>query len=1127
MGISGSSLLDENKSNFIKGRAQQELDAFSVLYKQQYSVEYCNKIRDEMNQQEEQRTQLLKQRELLKDGEILYEEHVLFFDDTRKWRERYVVVRANYSLECHESYETFVKGVPARHKLLPTGGVVLTTEEKYMALVDQCFPDANYEKEDFAPPVIGMPGQFPVYLRQPYRRDSYFCFIQEARQTGFLAILNDCIRHQNQDFLKKGTVEVKAFLRALKQHRQHKGQYESWDMLIGSDTRVLSNLLMEDLLPSLEKEMLPKLKAKKTERKRVWFATVEAAYLLIQGHLLEGLTTLKEACKTSASQQEVLLRSNMDQITSSKAFLQNKLTAMVTAPAERHCSEHVQPFLASVLEELMEPVSSGFDEARLLGANTMEELCQAFQEGAEKDELKMALDGMSKANLQTCYQRVSSLQDQLKELQQRFNYTNVIGLVHSTQIDLQQLMENMSYTFELLLLKALDDNPENWALAMERAKNRVLKQYDYDSSTVRKRIFHQALIDITLPSMKRNLAPTVKDELPKFEQYIFADHAPFITVENVYEGILLQVLETEVSKVVKEAVSMKRYNLISELSREHFSQSSIYSLRSTPPCSRPGSPARVGSLLSRQPQPQPTSPLLGNGSEGRPCLSAPCSPVSEEEDESSPEIKPDAAAASEQAEVGETLAPAQVNPPAGEGESPGTAGAGAAAAEAEQATSPVVESVNATTKEPVAESVAPEHDASVTTETAAVEIASATTEETVAATVVADVISSVSKEMAEVPPSAVTTETAVDQGQAAVESSDTANKTATQTSFDIPALPATVGAPVTEAHVPDKLPEEAAVAAEPPSQVEVPEGSPTPVSPAPAEACVDPPAAAAENADTAEDSKADAEESPPSVTQETVALEMSVDATGENAVPESDPSLTSDPAVEVITASEPLPGDAEVELSVDAEAAAPCAKPVPVELGVEECIVVECIDDRSPAGVETLVDEVTVKPDDATEVTEIELAVDDGEAAADPSDTDEPQPEAAKAQVEESVDAESAAPIAADRGSAEVEECADVESAPAGAADSRSAEVEECADPKESSTGGTAPDRGTDQPTAAEEPAVQSDTQGPASPKARDEAPSAGESANVMDSVKEIRDLIVEVIEVEEPVQHYPQSPSE
>lgn len=53
-------------------------------------------------------------------------------------------------------------------------------------------------KEDFAPPLSGMPGQFPVYLRLPYRRDSYFCFRQQAKQDAFLSILSDCIRHQNR-----------------------------------------------------------------------------------------------------------------------------------------------------------------------------------------------------------------------------------------------------------------------------------------------------------------------------------------------------------------------------------------------------------------------------------------------------------------------------------------------------------------------------------------------------------------------------------------------------------------------------------------------------------------------------------------------------------------------------------------------------------------------------------------------------------------------------------------------------------------------------------------------------------------------------------------------------------------
>lgn len=35
----------------------------------------------------------------------MYEENLLFFDETRKWRDRYVVVRANHCLECHDSLE--------------------------------------------------------------------------------------------------------------------------------------------------------------------------------------------------------------------------------------------------------------------------------------------------------------------------------------------------------------------------------------------------------------------------------------------------------------------------------------------------------------------------------------------------------------------------------------------------------------------------------------------------------------------------------------------------------------------------------------------------------------------------------------------------------------------------------------------------------------------------------------------------------------------------------------------------------------------------------------------------------------------------------------------------------------
>uniref|UniRef100_A0A8C7K5L2 Niban apoptosis regulator 1a n=1 Tax=Oncorhynchus kisutch TaxID=8019 RepID=A0A8C7K5L2_ONCKI len=538
MGISPSSLLDESKSNYIRGCAEAELKEFSPHYRRQYSVVFFSQVQDELEQQKEKIKQLLKQRGPPKAGEVLYEEQVLHFDYTRKWKERYMVVRANYCLECHDSFEVS------------------------RTMVCVC-------TEEFAPPTIGMPGQFPVYLRLPYRRDYYFCFRQEARQDAFLSILSDCIRHQNQDFLKKKTVEVQAFLKAVHLYRQEKGCYDSWNMLIGSDVRVLANLVMEELLPSLEKDMLPHLKAKKTERKRVWFATIEAAYILVQECLLEGLSVLKEECKTAACQQEVLIRSDMDLILHSRTYLEGKLRASVSEPAEKFCSEGVQPYLASILEELMGPISSGFQEARLLSDNQMDQL---------------------KPNLLSCYQRINSLHDQLHDLQERFGFSNISNLVHSTQIDLQQLIENAAYSFELLLYKAKETSTDNVGSAMEKSRHMVLKQYDYDSSTVRKRIFQEALVGITLPHIKKNLAATCKTDLQGLEQFIDADYSNFVHVENIYEGILLQSLGKEVSKVVKDAASLNKHNLFTD-SRDPLSQTSRSSLLSIP--STPSSPARV------------------------------------------------------------------------------------------------------------------------------------------------------------------------------------------------------------------------------------------------------------------------------------------------------------------------------------------------------------------------------------------------------------------------------------------------------------------------------------------------------------------------------------------------------
>ncbi|TRY56826.1 hypothetical protein DNTS_004097, partial [Danionella cerebrum] len=525
---------------------------------------FCH-LKNEVEQHRTTQAQLLKQKEPPQAAEVLYKDNIFYFDENRKWRERFLVVRSDYSLELHDNQESFIKGTTARLTLLPTGGTVLTSEEKYTTVVDKAFPDPNGCKEELSAPMVVVPGPLPVYLRLPYRRDSYFCFQQEEKRTQFVSILNECIRHQNQDYLKSQACEVQAFLNAIHFYRQEKGHYESWEMLVGTDSQVLSNLVMEELLPSLQTELLPRLKGKKNDRKRLWFTTVEATYELVHEQLSEGLESLKAECRDANKQQEALIRSDMDQISSSQVFLQTKLHALVLEPALKFCSESVVPYLTSILEELMGPVSTGFQAVRLLLEDHLTHVCKTFPQTGDTEQLHSALQQLAGDRMEDCYQHLNILKEQLQELRNRFRFSNSTRLVHCTQSQMQQLMENAVYTFEFLVQAAMKDKPEKLASVMEKAKLRVLKQFDYDSSTVRKKIFQEAL-------------------------FIFADYTNFVQVDNVYENILLNLLNNEVAKVVKEAASLKKNNLFADSTDlECVSQGSLSDSR-TPPRSAPSSP---------------------------------------------------------------------------------------------------------------------------------------------------------------------------------------------------------------------------------------------------------------------------------------------------------------------------------------------------------------------------------------------------------------------------------------------------------------------------------------------------------------------------------------------------------
>ncbi|XP_042319501.1 protein Niban 1 [Sceloporus undulatus] len=598
MGASGSSLLDESKCTYIRGKTEAVFKNFSPHYKRQYAVSFCKHIQNELEQNRDLQSQFLKTKPPAESSMVFYEGELLHFvEELKKWKDRYIVIKNNYAVESFESKEAFQKGLSAKSCILPVGGKVLTTEEEYNLLSDKHFPDPNgsSEKEN-APAFVVLPKEFPVYLWQPFLRHGYFCFTNAEAQKQFSTALNDCIRHLNHDFFKQPSFEAQAFLEAVQFFRQEKGHYGSWEMITGNEVQILSNLVMEELLPSLQSMLLPKMKGKRNDRKRAWFGIIEETYYLVQDHVSEGLCALKEECKEVTKGLEGTVRSNMDQIITSKNFLAGKIKGSVSEPVQKCCGENIQPFLVSILEELMGPVSSGFGEVRLLFEKEVNAISQGFQATNDITKLKENVKHLMNlpyhsVKMEPCYLKVNHLQEQLQDLKSRFRFYDIDLIIQKTQNLMQELLENAVYTFEQLLGLSHPKDLAKLAATIEKVKLRVLKQYDYDSSTVRKKIFQDALVQITLPTLQRTLASTCKPVLQEYEEYIFAEHTNVIQVENVYEEILLQALLDETLQVIKEAAHLKKHNLFEEMSHPFESVSSLSDLK-TPSGSAQASPAR-------------------------------------------------------------------------------------------------------------------------------------------------------------------------------------------------------------------------------------------------------------------------------------------------------------------------------------------------------------------------------------------------------------------------------------------------------------------------------------------------------------------------------------------------------
>ncbi|KAM9446552.1 protein Niban 2b [Clarias gariepinus] len=563
MGDSISSHLDEGKKEIITARTAEVLSDFKSLYEQQYAVALFNKLRYDVEGGGGPQPQLLHRKVPLENKSIFSGMLLQYIEENKKWRNRFLFVPDSYKISYYENKQAHDRGLNPKGSINCAGYKVLISMEKYLELLDTSLPDVKAKMG--SSPFLKCATQFPVILWHPYARHHYFCAATEKEQEKWHAVFQDCIRHTNNGLSEECKVQTPAFTDAVRLYRQTNGQYGTWDMMCGIPSQILANLVMEKLLPELRDLISPRLKGKMQERQKTWTLISDAVYSLVQIQTQTEYEAIVQSCEEGRPPLEASIRTDMDQIITSKEHVTSKIRALVLPKAEKLLKVSIEPYISSILDALMEPTSRGFFEVRDVFFRELVDMSKNLLNGGNKEKLgehmeKVSMLAYHPVKMQCCYERVEQLS--LEGLQQRFDVTSPSVFVQRAQILMRELMDDAVYTFEQLLHQSLEGHEEeNLSKTIQKCQDRVIKKYDYDSSTVRKRFFREALLQIFIPYMLKQLSPSCSADLPRFQELIFEDFSRFILVENVFEEVVLQTVMKDIMMAVKEAAVQRRHNL--------------------------------------------------------------------------------------------------------------------------------------------------------------------------------------------------------------------------------------------------------------------------------------------------------------------------------------------------------------------------------------------------------------------------------------------------------------------------------------------------------------------------------------------------------------------------------------
>lgn len=573
MGLNFSAQLDSRMRDYLRGKADEVLDDMRPHCRRCCAAAFLNQVCSELEMQASHAVQLLHNKESGSTDQVISSGYIMqYVEHKRKWKEKYFVMKASYLLECFETKEAAQRGAGADSEIRLSGCILLNEVSAYREMLRQSWPalngvaDSHLEEQH-----MSFPTRHQLFLWHAYRPHLLLSFRTEDDSHTWAMLLADGVRRLNTVLFGRDSFEARVFLEAVRGYREQNGHYGICDLYLGSEIEILSNLVMEDLCPALESQLIPHVRGPESKRKQTWLRMLGAMFGVVEGRVSERFQALVQDNEEQRQRLERAVRPDLSQILTSKKQLGHKLQASVGERVRDFCRAQVEPQLGSVRDAVAASVRDLLAETRTLFSQDVGEVISAVKSGGDNCSLPEVSSRLLEfphhsAQLHLCYRKTNKLEEHLDKVAPHFTFDGVHFLVQRAENMVQQLMEDAVYTFQHMLasMQPAMGLPAETNQLLDNTRVLVLKKFDSDSNAAGRQFVRDTLLELVLPFVLKNLDPVCKPELPAYEADVPVDDEGVIQIENIYKELVLHVVSEEINKAMKVSSTGPEFSLYNE-----------------------------------------------------------------------------------------------------------------------------------------------------------------------------------------------------------------------------------------------------------------------------------------------------------------------------------------------------------------------------------------------------------------------------------------------------------------------------------------------------------------------------------------------------------------------------------